>query len=98
MAASGVGRGRGWLNINKSPIPEQRPGIRNVTATHSAHNAVGRSIHFADASQLEVERLSELFAQINTLDESDDGILFNQKLKNIIQTWHEVCTSEADVG
>lgn len=88
MAASGIGRGRGWLNLNK----QQRPGGTPENATVSHDLSANTTM-----SQLNITEYAKLINQINMLNENDDGILFNQKLKAIMKVWQESCKTEADV-
>lgn len=85
MAASGVGRGRGWLNLNK----QQRPG--------GTPESVEQEVVSSTLGQLNITEYSKLISQINMLNENDDGILLNQKLKAIIEVWEESCKTVADV-
>lgn len=82
MAASGVGRGRGWLNLNKNSSNLPRPGdtTLNITANRITP-AVPVSNNHAKISQTNITKYSPLLSQINTLSDNDDGILLNQKLK-----------------
>lgn len=85
MAASGVGRGRGWLNLNK----QQRPGGTPESVQHEPSNST--------MGQLNIAEYSKLISQINMLNENDDGILLNQKLKVIVEVWQESCKTDAEV-
>lgn len=88
MAASGIGRGRGWLNLNKQQRPGGVPESTTVTQEVSLNSTM---------NQLNITEYTKLINQINMLNENDDGILFNQKLKTIIEVWQESCKTDADV-
>lgn len=85
---SGVGRGRGWLNLNKQPRPGGVPESMSLQQEQSVVSTLG---------QLNISEYSKLINQINMLNENDDGILLNQKLKNILEVWRESCKTSADV-
>lgn len=95
MAGSGVGRGRGWLNLVRNSLDNSdvRPGGTPATPVQTSNmtNNVPETIQPNSA------QYSKLITQISALDENDDGILLNQKLRFIIETWHDVCENEADV-
>lgn len=98
MASSGVGRGRGWLNINKNSTNLPRPGDTAVSiTTNRITSAVPVNNYQTKMIQLNIGKYSPLLNQINTLSDNDDGILLNQKLKKILEVWQELCLSEADV-
>lgn len=98
MAGSGVGRGRGWLNINKNSSTLIPPGdtLVNVTKNRTMPIIPNNNNH-TQILPPNVTKYSSLFNKINTLDENDDGILLNQKLKNIVEEWQVVCLSEFDI-
>lgn len=91
MAASGIGRGRGWLNLNK----QQRPG--GVPESVSVTTVTQEVSLNTTMTQLNIGEYAKLINQINMMNENDDGILFNQKLKAIIEVWKESCKTDADV-
>lgn len=87
MAASGIGRGRGWLNLNKQR-PGGTPESTSVTQDMSLNSTM---------NQLNITEYTKLISQINMLNENDDGILFNQKLKAIMEVWQDSCKTDDDV-
>lgn len=89
MAASGVGRGRGWLNLNKQQRPGGTPESVNLTQQEPVLSST--------MSQLNITEHAKLISQINLLNENDDGILLNQKLKAIVEVWKESCKSDSEV-
>lgn len=94
MAASGIGRGRGWLNLYKQQQQQQRPGgvPESVTVTQPQEVSLNTTMN-----QLNISEYAKLINQINMMNENDDGIRFNQKLKAIIEVWKESCKTDADV-
>lgn len=92
MAASGIGRGRGWLNLNK----QQRPGGVPETTTITQDTPVN-SAPVTTMNHLNISEYGKLINQINMLNPNDDGIKFNQKLKAILEVWKESCKTDADV-
>lgn len=96
MSASGIGRGRGWLNLYKQQQQQQqqRPGgvPESVTVTQPQEVTLNTTMN-----QLNIGEYAKLITQINMMNENDDGIRFNQKLKAIIEVWKESCKTDADV-
>lgn len=88
MTASGVGRGRGWLNLNKQQRPGGTPESVAVMQQETLSSSMG---------QLNMSEYSKLIGQINKLSDNDDGIKLNQKLKAILQVWQESCKTDAEV-
>lgn len=95
--SSGVGRGRGWLNLKmqgtKSPGGETQnsPPIINDSHSPNLHSPDNRK--FEDAS----DDFSSLINKIKQLNLQDDGIKFNQKIKYIVEGWTQDCLNGADV-
>jgi len=96
MSGSGAGRGRGWLNLNKNPAA--RPGGVPSATTNSNNYIDSLSQDFYTATMnVQVPQYPRLVALLEQLDPNDDGILLNQKLKNILQNWKNKCNSGAEV-
>lgn len=95
--SSGVGRGRGWLNLKmqgtKSPGGETQnsPPIINDSHSPNLHSPDNRK--FEDAP----DDFSSLINKIKQLNLQDDGIKFNQKIKYIVEGWTQDCLNGADV-
>lgn len=92
MAGSGVGRGRGWLNINKNQ--NTKPGSAASSSVSNTHYEYDNTAVTTGASNT---KYSNVITKIGYFDENDDGILLNQKLKNIIEELNSSCHSAADV-
>ncbi|XP_060536163.1 uncharacterized protein LOC132708071 [Cylas formicarius] len=88
MSASGVGRGRGWLNLKSQNVPGA-PG--SGTSPNSSPSPTDQ--HFSNA----VSDFSILLGKIKQLNLADDGIKFNQKIKYILDGWFEECQTASDV-
>ncbi|XP_025836598.1 uncharacterized protein LOC108744470 isoform X1 [Agrilus planipennis] len=83
MAASGVGRGRGWLNLNKRSNPI-RPGP--IPSSNENQNAEKASLG-----------KDKVLSTLEALDVKDDGILLNQKLKYILECFEQECKTANEV-
>lgn len=90
MSGSGTGRGRGWLNLNKNASTPRPGGIPNTDFNDTLTKDLS-------ATTLNCQQYPRLLSLIEQLDANDDGILLNQKLKNIIQNWTQECNSGAEV-
>ncbi|KAF7268433.1 hypothetical protein GWI33_018442 [Rhynchophorus ferrugineus] len=95
--SSGVGRGRGWLNLGNHNT-KNIPGIDEVP-THLSSKQISSPVDKSndsfnsDAS----EDFSSLINTIKQLSVCDDGILFNQKIKYIVEKWSTECENAAEV-
>lgn len=90
---SGVGRGRGWLNINKNA---QNPGCVSSSQTLQNPNEVPSPSTYT-AHQPNTQPYGSLISIINQLNDNDDGILLNQKLQTVVQTWMQECKTGLEV-
>lgn len=97
MTSSGVGRGRGWLNLNKNQnaaVIPPRPGSSPTSVNPLSPNlALIDDAQFADKSN----EFIDLINIVKQLNLNDDGIKFNQKKKHILETWKESCQAGDDV-
>lgn len=107
MAISGVGRGRGWLNIKKNPNLRngRKPGIGYVagvtpspssilSTADSQINISSPTYSNTGSSPLKYPMLISAIEQLNT---DDDGIRINQKFKIIKDTWTACCPTSTEV-
>ncbi|KAK9679788.1 hypothetical protein QE152_g39716 [Popillia japonica] len=97
MATSGVGRGRGWLNLNKNTVtkPGQVPsGSLNSPTAELQNCFISPSLPNNGACP---QQYAKLISLINQLSNIDDGILINQKFKVIIDTWTHDCPTSNQV-
>lgn len=97
MATSGVGRGRGWLNINKNNA--SKPGQLTSGPLHSPTSET-QGIFASPNSTSNgpcPQQYAKLFTLISQLNNVDDGILINQKFKVIIDTWSQDCPTSNQV-
>ncbi|KAJ8927017.1 hypothetical protein NQ314_020580 [Rhamnusium bicolor] len=99
MSSSGVGRGRGWLNLNKnqnvSSVPPRPGSIPSPTTINplSPKLTITDDTQFTDATN----DFTDLISNIKQLNMNDDGIKFNQKLKYVLEIWNEKCQTTEDV-
>ncbi|XP_018579984.1 uncharacterized protein LOC108917725 [Anoplophora glabripennis] len=97
MSSSGVGRGRGWLNLSKSQnvtVVPPRPGSSPTSINPLSPNlALIDDAQFADKSN----EFTDLISIVKQLNLNDDGIKFNQKKKHILESWKESCQTSEDV-
>ncbi|KAJ8925440.1 hypothetical protein NQ315_009273 [Exocentrus adspersus] len=97
MSSSGVGRGRGWLNLSKNPNPAAeppRPGsIPSPTSVNPNSPSLIDESHFADKSN----EFIDLINIVKQLNINDDGIKFNQKKKYIVESWKDCCQTGEEV-
>ncbi|KAI4467102.1 eif4g domain protein [Holotrichia oblita] len=97
MATSGVGRGRGWLNLNKNTMtkPGQTPsGSLNSPTAELQNCFISPTLPNNGACP---QQYAKLISLINQLSNIDDGILINQKFKVIIDTWSQDCPTSNQV-
>lgn len=88
---SGIGRGRGWLNMNKNTRPGPPDPIEN---TNCEFNPTTQPVPLAHTIN---PKFANIIAKISLYNENDDGILLNQKLKHIIEEFTKDCSNAADV-
>lgn len=95
MSTSGTGRGRGWLNLKQNqttPTQTSTQGASNSNSTIGLKNYTGREEKlFTDIDDC------DLVNRVKQLSMNDDGILFNQKLKFIQDSWKYNCQSAEEV-
>lgn len=106
---SGVGRGRGWLNLNKSNtnppgMPPPHSAATTGTATNVSYESNSNAATDTSSTTCDVkysnalpQQYAELISLLNQLNANDDGILINQKFKCIIQTWSNTCSTSNEV-
>ncbi|CAH0550645.1 unnamed protein product [Brassicogethes aeneus] len=85
------GRGRGWLNVYKSNSAPIQPGIVPEPVINNAKPV--DNTKFVDAR----EEYMDLANKVKKLNVNDDGILFNQKIKYILENWKECCSNGEEV-
>lgn len=97
MSSSGVGRGRGWLNLNKNQnaaVVPPRPGSSPTSINPLSPNlALIDDAQFVDKSN----EFTDLINIVKQLNLNDDGIKFNQKKKHLLESWKESCQTGDDV-
>lgn len=110
---SGTGRGRGWLNLNKnSQVPAIPGGNGNpiITTNSQPPSAVNKQspspllqlsdqncfVDVVAAAPVHADDV-ELIEKVKHLSRHDDGILFNQKIKYILQFWTNACQTPDEV-
>lgn len=98
--SSGIGRGRGWLNINKNQ--NVRPGLApsppaSSAAPVSSYSDAGTGNTEVGTGKKDNSKYSSLVSLVSMFDENDDGILLNQKLKHIIEEFNKICNCSTDV-
>lgn len=86
---SGIGRGRGWLNINKNT----KPGMEDPPES-SKHDL--RLTDCSAATQID-SKYSTMVSIIREFNEGDDGILLNQKLIHFIDVVNDECEDSKSV-
>ncbi|KAL1497502.1 hypothetical protein ABEB36_008453 [Hypothenemus hampei] len=91
MSNTGVGRGRGWLNLKNQE--KSNPGVTSLDLEQIASFTIQEKTEFSDSS----DDFSSLINKIKKLNLNDDGILFNQKIKYIVENWNEDCKNAAEV-
>ncbi|CAH2007181.1 unnamed protein product [Acanthoscelides obtectus] len=91
MSKSGVGRGRGWLNLNKTQSQNAVPKVGAATAGQDLTAA--EESRYIDASS----SYNDLINKIQQLNIKDDGILFNQKIKYVLENWKQDCQNSEQV-
>ncbi|XP_050292691.1 uncharacterized protein LOC126733423 isoform X2 [Anthonomus grandis grandis] len=95
----GIGRGRGWLNLKAQNQTINAPGSENAQSPPALNNLPPPKVNsnvidtFSDAQN----DYSSLVSKIKHLDINDDGIMFNQKIKHIIESWYQDCQNAPEV-
>ncbi|CAG9864054.1 unnamed protein product [Phyllotreta striolata] len=89
MSKSGVGRGRGWMNLQKNQQQHVLP--INIHANETPKISLKDVTEFIDIEN------DELTKRIKELNINDDGIKFNQKIKFILEKWKQDCQTGEDV-
>lgn len=96
--SSGVGRGRGWLNL------KQNQNNTNPAVVGNVANPPKNSVNQANLNTKEEKQFidtqkeaCDLVNKIKQLNINDDGILFNQKIKYIIENWKNDCRTSEEV-
>lgn len=87
---SGIGRGRGWLSINrnKKARPNAVPDANRAFYEYKTHTT---NIEFQ-------EKYQNVVKKIDFYAENDDGIqYYNQNIKTIMEEFSSVCESAAEV-
>lgn len=96
MSGSGTGRGRGWLNLNKNAGAPKPGGLPNGISTNNTFSE-SKLVHDQSSATIGNSQYQSLVCLLEQLDLNDDGILLNQKLKHIIESWGIECNSDTDV-
>lgn len=92
--SSGVGRGRGWLNLKQNQnTPNSTAVVGTIASPPITPANVKEEIQFVDIPNDN----NDLVNKIKQLNLSDDGILFNQKIKYIIKDWNKDCRTSEEV-
>nr|CAH7714674.1 unnamed protein product [Callosobruchus chinensis] len=94
MSKGGVGRGRGWLNLNKNQgqnASNTPPRVGNATAGQDFTPA--EESRYIDAPS----SYNDLISKIQQLNTKDDGILFNQKIRYVLENWKQDCQNSEQV-
>lgn len=90
MSKPGIGRGRGWLNLKSQNNASNTNRVGNnvpVSCQDSCEN------EFTDAKN----DYNDIINKVKQLNMNDDGILFNQKVKYILENWNEDCQTPEQV-
>lgn len=90
--SSGVGRGRGWLNLKQNQNIPNSSGPTTLTSPINPTN-VKEETQFTDIPN----ETNDLVNKIKQLNICDDGILFNQKIKYIVENWKNDCRTNEEV-
>lgn len=91
--SSGVGRGRGWLNLKQSQNVPNPTAVSTLTSPPINQANVKEETQFVDIPNDN----NDLVNKIKQLNLSDDGILFNQKIKYIVENWKNDCRTNEEV-
>nr|CAI5864773.1 unnamed protein product [Callosobruchus analis] len=94
MSKGGVGRGRGWLNLNRNQgqnASNTPPRVGNATAGQDFTSA--EESRYIDAPS----SYNDLISKIQQLNTKDDGILFNQKIRYVLENWKQDCQNSEQV-
>lgn len=86
MSKSGVGRGRGWLKLQKN-----QQNVSPNTVPLPPESLKDES-EFSDVSEYK-----DLISRVKELDVTDDGIKFNQKIRYILENWKQDCQTSEEV-
>ncbi|KAJ8947835.1 hypothetical protein NQ318_009980 [Aromia moschata] len=98
MTSSGIGRGRGWLNLKKNPTVNVPLCPQSMPLNSSSINPLSPKLSSTDEVQFvdSSNEFTDLINKVKQLNVNDDGIKFNQKIKYIVENWKQNCeTSEA---
>lgn len=91
---SGIGRGRGWLNINKNA--NTKPGIHSPVENTITNFDYSPTVIATTPPKLNPKH-ANIISKISLFNDNDDGILMNQKLKHIIEEFQKDCQTQKDV-
>lgn len=95
--SGGVGRGRGWLNLTQNPnVPD--PAVVGSLPKVSTSPKTKINLNVEDESRFtdSPNDTNDFVNKISQINLSDDGILFNQKLKYITTNWKNCCKSDVE--
>lgn len=99
--SSGVGRGRGWLNLKQNQNSTAPAAVGNLTSpTVTSVNLTNTNItNTKEQNKFEdfPDNDTAVVNRIKQLDLNDDGILFNQKIKYIVENWKTDCQTSEEV-
>ncbi|XP_030765691.1 uncharacterized protein LOC115889761 [Sitophilus oryzae] len=94
--SGGVGRGRGWLNLNTPN--KYTPGIDEMPSPSASKHLNTNEIDDENKYYTDVPQdFSDLINAVKVISLEDDGIKFNQKMKYITEIWVEKCRNSDDV-
>lgn len=91
---SGIGRGRGWLNINKNA--NTKPGIPSPVENTITNFDSSPTVISTTPPKLNPKH-ANIISKISLFNDNDDGILMNQKLKHIVEEFQKDCQTQKDV-
>lgn len=96
--SKGVGRGRGWLNLKQSQNNPNTAAVGNLASPPlSVVNQTNVNTNEENKFIATPEDGCDLVNKIKQLNVNDDGILFNQKIKYILENWKNDCRSGEEV-
>lgn len=96
--SKGVGRGRGWLNLKQSQNNPNTAAVGNLASPPlSVVNQTNLNTNEENQFVDPPESGCDLANKIKQLNINDDGILFNQKIKYIVENWKNDCRSSEEV-
>lgn len=95
--SGGVGRGRGWLNLKAQST--KNPGSGTSTSPPIVNNTPSPNLNSHDNGKYSnvADDYTDLISKIKQLSVNDDGIMFNQKIRYIIESWNEDCQNPVEV-